>query len=129
MLKAVLHDLQIKEYIAGVKALGLISRLITCPLWCILEDKDINILDMNTKYLELTTFLTETGMNTDEFMKGINSLFDEYVKKDCIYQGLLQPSDHNDQVEVFLKLILPSINQACCQLFKDHLPGGNYSEM
>ena len=41
----------------------------------------------------------------------------------------MQPSDHNDQVEVFLKLILPSINQACCRLFKDHLPGGNYSEM
>ena len=89
LLKAVLHDLHIKEYIAGVKALGLISRLITCPLWCILEDKDINILDMNTKYLELTTFLTEAGMNTDEFMKGMNSPFDEYVKKDCIYQALL----------------------------------------
>ena len=39
---------------------------------------------MNTKYLELTTLLTEAGMNTDEFMKGMNSPFDEYVTRNSL---------------------------------------------
>jgi hypothetical protein len=44
LLQSILHDLKIQEYLAGVKALGLISKLLTCPLWHLLEDKFVNIL-------------------------------------------------------------------------------------
>lgn len=57
LLQSILHDLKIQEYLAGVKALGLISKLLTCPLWHLLEDKSVNILDMNEKYQQLVTFL------------------------------------------------------------------------
>lgn len=45
--------IQIPEFVAGVKALGLISRHLTGPLWSLLENKDLHILDMNEKYLQL----------------------------------------------------------------------------
>jgi hypothetical protein len=31
LLQSILHDLRIQEYLAGVKALGLISKHLTCP--------------------------------------------------------------------------------------------------
>ena len=64
------HDLQIPFYIAGTKALGLISKLITTPLWDLIEDKSVHILDMNTKYLELQTYLIDAAKNIDQFMAG-----------------------------------------------------------
>ncbi|WAR27970.1 hypothetical protein MAR_013674, partial [Mya arenaria] len=65
LLKSVLHDIQISEYLAGVKALGLISRLVTGPLWCLIEDKNIHILEINKHYLQLVNSV----QNLDLFMK------------------------------------------------------------
>ena len=48
LLKAVEADLNEPFYIASCKALGLISKFITTPLWTKLEDKEIHILDMST---------------------------------------------------------------------------------
>ena len=60
LLKSILSDLKTIEFIAGVKALGLIYLLITCPLWTVLEDPNITITDMNDKYLQLVTFLDDS---------------------------------------------------------------------
>ena len=49
LLRAVLEDLKVSEFLAGCRALGLISMIITSPLWRVLES-DISILDMNEKY-------------------------------------------------------------------------------
>jgi len=52
MLRAVLCDIQVLEYLAGCRALGLINKAITGPLWHILETPDISILDMN-EYMQM----------------------------------------------------------------------------
>ena len=44
--KAVLADISVHEYVAGCKALGIV-KVITGPLWRVLECKEIAILDMN----------------------------------------------------------------------------------
>ena len=35
------------------KALGLINKIVTGPLWRVIESKDISILDMNVRYRHL----------------------------------------------------------------------------
>ena len=47
LLKAVSADLEVPEYLAGCKVLGIINKVITEPLWRVLKDKEITILDMN----------------------------------------------------------------------------------
>lgn len=54
-----LFDIQVPEFIAGMKTLGLISKYITCPLWYVLENKSVSITDMNSKYLELVTYIED----------------------------------------------------------------------
>ena len=39
----------IKKFLAGCKALGLINKLVTGPLWRVIDTKDVSILDMNTR--------------------------------------------------------------------------------
>jgi hypothetical protein len=44
LLQSVLKDLKTPFFIAGCKALGLISKLITTPLWNVIENKNVSIV-------------------------------------------------------------------------------------
>ena len=54
LLKTVHSDLQIKSYLCGCRALGLINKLATGPLWRLLES-GIHILDMNKHYQKMSS--------------------------------------------------------------------------
>ena len=56
LLAAVLTNIQKDFNLAACKALGLVDKYITGPLWRILES-DIHILDMPGKYCSLLEFL------------------------------------------------------------------------
>lgn len=58
-----LFDLQQPVFLAGVKALGLVSKLVTQPLWFLVESRDINILHMNVHYRKLVMFLESQVKN------------------------------------------------------------------
>ena len=44
LTKVVLCDIQVPELLASCKALGLVGRLVTQPLWSVIEKKDVNVL-------------------------------------------------------------------------------------
>ena len=125
LLKSILFDLKTKEFIAGTKALGLISKLITCPLWTLLENPNISIINMNAKYLELVLFLDDSSKNIQSFMRGELLPFgqDTYVDKGSIFDALRQ-SDRYDTVDMMLQVLLPALCKLSRRLFQDHLPGG-----
>ena len=128
LLKAVLHDLKTREYLAGVKALGLISRLVTSPLWLVLEDKSVHILDMNVYYADLTNFFADVTQNLGDFMSGDLLPFGTKTKvqSDVITESLLQPSEFDATVETVLGVVFPALAVLSQRLFRDHLPGGKY---
>jgi len=127
LLQSILHDLKTPEYLAGVKALGLISKFITCPLWHLLEDKSVNILDINERYQQLVTFLnTDALADLANFMSGHLQLFgnDTYVVKNQIYYSLIKPSPYDDIVQKYMEILLPSLGEVNVRLFKPYLSGG-----
>lgn len=125
LLKCVLQDLQTPEFVAGVKCLGLISKLLTCPLWNAIEDKDVNILDMNLKYQEFIQTIENASNNLQHFITG--ELYFGEIQRDCIFEKLVQPSDIDNICEVILAVLLPAVGVTCKKLFADHLPGGSHS--
>ena len=129
LTKAVLCDLQKAELQAGCKALGLIGYLVTKPLWSLLEDKQVHILDMNRKYTELVEFFTEATQRTEDFMLGkLKPFGDEtHIQMDDIYACLLSESPHDGTTEAYLKVIFPALAVLSRRLFKDHLEGGIHS--
>lgn len=76
MIKAVSVDIKEDLYAGGARALGLVSKFLTGPLWRLLETPG-HILDMNLHFKTLMTFLkmaTEDSTVTLEFIHGENSL-------------------------------------------------------
>ena len=55
LLQSVLSDICNSDNLASAKVLGLISKLITAPLWRIIESKD-SVLDMNVHFKNLHDF-------------------------------------------------------------------------
>ena len=102
LLKAVLEDLKTPKFVAGCKALGLISCLITTSLWRMIEDKTINIVDMNGKSTKL--------------------------KRD-VFEELLKPWADDDTGEIILKVVLPAIAMVFQHLFSDLLQGGKHANI
>ena len=48
LLQSVKHDINVPEYLAGCKALGLVSELITKPLWGLIENKNVHVTIIRT---------------------------------------------------------------------------------
>ena len=119
LLKAVLHDIKVPLFVAEVKALRLVSRLITGPLWCLLEDKSIHILDMNRLYLELVNFFDDALGDIESFMKGRLLQFGEAtaLKEDALLGALFEDWEHDDQVVVCLNIILPALSKMAKKKF------------
>ena len=67
LLKAVHSDLQIKFYLCGCRALGLINKFVTGPLWRLLES-GIHILDMSKHYLKMSSLFFDLSVDAKEFM-------------------------------------------------------------
>ena len=89
LLKAVLEDASNTNYIAGCKALGIIDKVITRPLWRILES-DIHILNIPDYYAKLKTFFSGcTVQNIDAVAKGENTPFGiDLIHTDEIWESL-----------------------------------------
>ena len=62
LLKAVHSDLQIKSYLCGCRALGLINKFVTGSLWRFLESC-IHILDMNKYYQKMSSLFFDLSVH------------------------------------------------------------------
>ena len=100
LLKSVKHDFNVLEYVAGIKALGLVSFLVRTPLWCFIEDKTIHILDSSAYYQEAITFLNESVVNAQDFIEGKRLSFcdEQRLQSDAIFKKLIEPWEHDDKV-------------------------------
>ena len=56
LLQAVLSDLGVPKYIAGCKALGIIDKIVTGPLWRHLMQSTVSILNMSNVYAKMEMF-------------------------------------------------------------------------
>ena len=80
LLKAVAADLAEPVYLAGCKALGLINKLLTGPLWHVLESK-MSILDMNEVYTSMRDQFKVWSEDASSFLEGQTALFDDTTIK------------------------------------------------
>ena len=64
LLTAVLADLYEPVFRAGCKALGLINKFITGPLWCNLESNK-SIVEMNAVYTDIRDRFTYAALVND----------------------------------------------------------------
>jgi len=131
LLKSILHDLKCPEFLAGCKALGLISKFVTTPLWSFIEDKSIHVMEMSQHYTSLVESLEYAASHMDEFLEGRILVFGEGtpVNRDSCLDELLKPFEHDDIVQSLLLVIIPAVVKLCKKLFSDHLQDGKFANV
>lgn len=120
-----LADVKVKEYVAATRALGVINKMITVPLWRVIEDKTLGILDMNAKYTSMRDSLKAWSEDASALLTGEVYLFnDTLINRDVVYEKLVeQCTDDSITVEI-LQLMFKSFYLTMERMLKDHLPQG-----
>ena len=127
LLRAVLADIQVPEYVAGCKALGLINKIITGPLWRVLECSDVSILDMNEWYQRLKFCLDEWACNAMVVLSGEAILYSDIPPvEDAIFSSLITPSEYDATAQEILQTLFNALSLLVSRFVDDHLPGGKY---
>ncbi|XP_046550545.1 uncharacterized protein LOC124260311 [Haliotis rubra] len=150
LLQSVLDDVKVAENIAAAKALGLIEKFITSPLWRIIESK-CHILDMNEHYLNLLRFLEAAAKDAIPFLQGKHMPFPEYacMEKDrdeleegastcrtkrkqkwgdAVLKSLMEESRYDDKVTDILQMTFAAWAIYLQRAVEAHLPGGEYDQ-
>ncbi len=128
---SVLTDIKKPLVMAGCKVLGLLSKVLSAPLWRVLEETK-HVLDMNHYYEQVISFLERTCEDSSAFLMGEDSPFpDELVERDEVFTRLSM--DSSQEVEAITGPITHALCTALLQLLsrmvKDHLPGGRYQDV
>lgn len=125
LLRAVLADIKVPEFVAGCKALGLINKIVTGPLWRVIESKDISILDMNSRYHHLLECLVDWSSDASAVVSGEAILFSDFRPElDLVFDSLSKPYEFDSTVQEILQVIFSSLSVLVGRLLEDHLPGG-----
>ena len=112
---------------AGCKALGIVNKVITGPLWRVLECKEITILDMNQRFRTLLSCLNDWSVNASSVIAGEAVVFDDFPPTvDSIHASLFAPSEYDAVVEELLCVLFSAFSSLLLRLVEDHLPGGKF---
>ena len=121
--------MSVPKYIAGCKALGIINKIITGPLWRVLESKDVSILE-NEYFKTLLSCLQQWSLEPSVVISGDVSTFDDFPpSEDEIYNSFFASSDYDNTVCEVLKLMFSAFYSHIEHLVEDHLAGGKYDNI
>ena len=101
--------------------------MITGPLWRVLEDKDITILDMNGRFQTLLSCLDEWAVNYFTVVSGNAIVFEDFPPTvHAIYECLFSPSEYDSIIEEILTVLFGAFSSLLTHLVGEHLPDGKY---
>ena len=90
LLRAVYQDICVPEYIAGCRALGIINKVVTGPLWRVLESADV---EMNGYYQTLVASMCEWSQDSSKLLHGEAVFFPDFPPvEDDVWHCLISPS-------------------------------------
>lgn len=114
-------------YLAGCRALGIIDKILTGPIWRHIESVD-HILDLNDMWLTFLNYLEEFSTDPSGLLEG-KPLYPKLTVEDDVYKELFNADD-----EELTTLTLESLQILCTNFLiivhrqlGDNLPGGKFS--
>lgn len=128
LLKSVSFDIREKATLCGIRALGIVNKLITGPLWRIIENSE-NILALNPHLSHLQVQLENLSKDASPLMNAQPVFPHTELHKDDIYHSLfLVTGDAVDETytQMALELICGGMMLILERQAKDQLPGGKF---
>ena len=81
-MQAILSDLQVSHYVVGIRALGIIDKVVTGPFWRHLESSSVSILEMSETYSKMKNKFEEWSEDTQVVMDNEELLFADFTNID-----------------------------------------------
>ena len=121
LLRAVLSDIQVPEHLAGCKALGFEIKVVTGPLWRILETWDTSILEMNEYFQMLITHLDLWSLNSTDVLAGNAFIYPDFPPSENeIWKSLIAFSEYDVIAQELLQTLFSSFSVLHSHLLHDH---------
>ena len=120
LLQAVLRDLKHPLYLTGCRALGIVRKCITSPLWRILESP-LSMSELGQEYQRMRTQFLDWLNDASNLLegKGLEQVDDE----DKVFHELVHSGDDSSQVLQLLQMLCRSFSLVSECLLGDHLQG------
>ncbi len=127
LLKAVLADLREPLYITGCRALGLLDKLVTGPLWRKLRESSISVLEMGSVYSEMKAKFDSWSADAHALIEGSAVLeHANSVHVGDVWNSLIESNATDTTTQELLQLLCGAFSITTQRLLLDHLPGGKY---
>ncbi|KAJ8375537.1 hypothetical protein SKAU_G00061170 [Synaphobranchus kaupii] len=126
-----LRSIVVDAHLAGVRALGIVDKMVTGPFWRLISQQGNNILSLNHHLLNMKIHFERWSQDASSLLEG-EALFSEdivEVHKDKLYEELFRESG-DDEFQIMTQEALELIMTAMLILLErqaaDQLPGGRY---
>lgn len=127
LLQAVLGDLKDNMYIAGCRALGLIDKAVTGPLWRQLQNSTTSVVSMGSVYCDMHEKFELWSKDSKPLLEGIAISADpSFLHMDNVWELLIISNDTDVMTQELLQLLFTSFSITTKRLLLDHLPGGKH---
>ena len=124
LMKAVHADINVNQYVASARALGLINKLVTTPLWSVLEQKG-HVHGLKERFERMYECFKMWAMNAEDVLYGRVSLFEDVsVRKDEVYECLVKECELDGMTKQILEMLFASFACKLKSLVCDQLSGG-----
>ena len=127
LLQSVAFDVNQKSYVAGIRAMGILYKVVMEPFWALLM-KEGSIMQLNKPLLEMQQAMEKWAEDGSTILVDRNCFSESPVIEDCLYEALLE--DVDAELDSFTIMALELL---CGQLLivlerqaKTQLPGGKF---
>ena len=109
LLQAVLADLQDDTYISGCRALGLIDKAVTGPLWRQLQNSTASVVSMGSVYCEMNRKFELWSKDAQPLLQAIAISTDPSVlHMDNVWESLINSNETDVMTQEILQLLFSS---------------------
>ena len=128
LLQAVRADLSNPCYMVGCRALGLIDKVVTGPLWRKLRESSLSVLDMGSVYCEMKASFDSWSKDASNVVGGVATLKSaDSLHKDEVWNILTKSNENDLKTQEILQILFNAFSVTTQRLLIDHLPEGKYS--
>lgn len=117
-------------YISGCRALGLIDKIITGPLWRKLEESSTSVLKMGSTYCEIKEKFDTWCDDACALIEGSAVCIPgTEIHKDDVWDTLIQSNSTDTMTQELLQLLFRTFSVTTQRLLIDHLPHGIHHDV
>eukprot|EP00117_Sycon_ciliatum_P048351 scpid60247/ scgid34434/ len=126
LIEAVAKDLDDQRYLAGCRALGIIGKIVTGPLWRFLVSAR-PFTDVFTIYHQLTQQLAVWAEDASDLLDGSGRPFPEADVHTAtpVFDALVEPASSDAEVKEVLQLLAATFHSYMARAWSAYLPGGD----